>query len=98
PEISTLSLHDALPILSELGSKLIDEGLDGEHVCESAERAERRRPDWHRQQPIADDPPGGKIVKRHGVAICPAAGGRRWVDGDVRSEEHTSELQSRENL
>src|SRR5690606_40389738 len=90
PEIYTLSLHDALPIWS-------------------ADPQLRRRRHPRHQHPR----PGGRTGRRPGrIALgevkfnrrCPMA--KKWNSrlalvnqptGD-RSEEHTSELQSRENL
>src|SRR5688572_32170839 len=70
PEIYTLSLHDALPILQEqLG--------DGEGAVRTYEHAERL---FWEQHP--DSYEGPELI----------------VSRIVRSEEHTSELQSQSNL
>src|SRR5690606_41619600 len=92
PQLSALSLHDALPISAEPGGA-------GQVAARAA------------AAPGAHDPrPAGASVapapERSAGALAPArrlgpapdrrgpAGGRRAA----RSEEHTSELQSRENL
>src|SRR5690606_39429703 len=86
PEISTLSLHDALPI-------------------SEAESHEQRR-----CQNLPARPPGPHLrgTRRRGRRrrfprgqLDPGRGRRRSLPGAHRrrrSEEHTSELQSRENL
>src|SRR5690606_41367243 len=94
-DLSTLSLHDALPIsrgelarhlggllLVERLLGLLDQGEDVTHV----------------------EDPGGHPVGVEGVEVLDLLAGGGEHDraaGDVadrRSEEHTSELQSRENL
>src|SRR5690606_41752965 len=73
PEISTLSLHDALPICGR----------------SSATWKPPKRPAglWKRRRP-----PTGPQLRDRGRRECGARAA--WK----RSEEHTSELQSRENL
>src|SRR5690606_42139716 len=74
--LSTLSLHDALPISAR---------------CD-------HRQDWRSQLPPGSGSPRGKVRARvHTSANCPAADSNAPGQGH-RSEEHTSELQSRENL
>src|SRR5690606_42155901 len=72
PYISSLSLHDALPIWLPLRQPRPDdsESADPRHECRRAVR-------FHRPE------------REYGV---------RRLQLPVRSEEHTSELQSRENL
>src|SRR5690606_41892906 len=90
----TLSLHDALPIyvFEETHAQhlvgLVEhdgrEGVEAEGAAAQVVHHAPRRPDDHVQ-----------------TAAQPAdllADGLAAVDGHHRSEEHTSELQSRENL
>src|SRR5207253_4273601 len=81
PEIYTLSLHDALPILP----------LDD---FKSAAR--------HRERPRFEQQTGLKGYRRVAARVVPRAGRRGGVvrgrNGAARSEEHTSELQSRGHL
>ena len=67
-------------VLAALGRQLVHERLDGEHVGERAERAQRRGADRHGQQAVVGDGPGGKVVERHGVALGPAAARQRRID------------------
>src|SRR5690606_41963432 len=84
-EIYTLSLHDALPISGEFVA-----------IAVEPDRAEGPRP---RQDQYAAPP---RVV--HPAVVRRALGGFRGIvepaelGGEQRSEEHTSELQSRENL
>src|SRR5690606_40905413 len=81
--ISTLSLHDALPISGRVDA--------------AADSAARSAPPRNRQQ-------GRQVARALGPRSAPA--GRGGLQGCAlllfstveRSEEHTSELQSRENL
>src|SRR3712207_6904305 len=82
-EIYTLSLHDALPIYGH-------------------DLPRRRAPRGHRRRPPArprllepaHHPPGGRRRRAaQGAADLPRVAAR-----DARSEEHTSELQSRQYL
>src|SRR3712207_6885826 len=75
-EIYTLSLHDALPILSEAGT-----------VCELA-----CMPAWYK--PNRAIPRRPRHRRREGKRACFARQPMRLR----RSEEHTSELQSRQYL
>src|SRR5690606_42018214 len=81
-----LSLHDALPI------------------CECAHRRAGSAPPRHDHAPEAPEPHLAGPDRRRTRATAPAARerphGGRAVDrlSARRSEEHTSELQSRENL
>src|SRR5207302_10481090 len=88
PEIYTLSLHDALPIL--FFRRRTADGRDEGAFRGAERRAHRRRllanrsdDGVHRQSAGGDEQ---NRVRRHSAARC------------RRSEEHTSELQSRENL
>src|SRR5690606_41337249 len=83
--ISTLSLHDALPILPELMRDLLRLGID-----EARRHLERHRGVERIHQPALDDCPRRLAIFR----------GKTFADVglELRSEEHTSELQSRENL
>src|SRR5690606_41410140 len=90
---STLSLHDALPILD--GSALA-------HAVGGRFRFDRRRRAWFIRRWRPAPLPGPREQDRH-PDVGPA---EQHIDGVVltavdqreRSEEHTSELQSRENL
>src|SRR5207302_8370741 len=92
-EIYTLSLHDALPIFD------VPAALDIE-LSDVAVK-ERDRVALIILEHIGDD--------HHGITVRPArdspvgqsidgSGRHRKERGSARSEEHTSELQSRENL
>src|SRR5690606_41308451 len=86
---STFSLHDALPISSPATSA-------GAPVTSASWMpSKRRRPyELHDSQDPRRGPPAPG--RRHGASG--PAGRRHRLDGAPRSEEHTSELQSRENL
>src|SRR5690606_41429762 len=90
--LSILSLHDALPIsfpgIPELlllfRGKLVPEALvDHRDVVEHRDLVDEGRLD-------------ARLVQLAGTQRL--VGGQQRVDGALRSEEHTSELQSRENL
>src|SRR5690606_39346589 len=82
---STLSLHDALPILSP---RLRGGGRPGRR------RREGGRPrEGHRRGGVEGGQRGEAALLARRAARLPGPGGGRG-----RSEEHTSELQSRENL
>src|SRR5690606_41848080 len=97
PEISALSLHDALPIWRVARARGCRRRLDDG----GAERAGRMGPGavgaGDATAVVARRRAGGggraAAAARHAGAACCARAARR-----VRSEEHTSELQSRENL
>src|SRR5690606_40401927 len=82
-QIYTLSLHDALPILLAMKTGLMKQIGELERVL---------REFAHRSQSCRQ------------LMLIPDVGVRIWVtfaaaiDDEARSEEHTSELQSRENL
>src|SRR2546430_13160862 len=81
-EIYPLSLHDALPISPETGSP--------EMLMELAYRL------------AAEDTPFIQKIRRDAIVlitpIVETDGHDRMVDINMRSEEHTSELQSQSNL
>src|SRR5690606_41574148 len=96
--VYTLSLHDALPIYIVIGT--------GDSCELHLYHGDRR---WHvddgviddedrRRQTIVSNLPAGSVYttvleeRTHGRLYLPSA------PGASRSEEHTSELQSRENL
>src|SRR5690606_41195715 len=83
--LSTLSLHDALPILRHVGD---DAGTDGPPAFTDGEAGTGG--DCDRLVEADRD--------RHGVAGQAHLGTAEQLDLPRRSEEHTSELQSRENL
>ena len=78
-------------VLAALGRQLVHERLDGEHVGECAERAQRRGADRHGEQAMVGDPPRREVVERRGVALRAAAAGQRRVDRD-RARERLGEL------
>src|SRR5690606_39806524 len=93
-EFSTLSLHDALPILEVIRSV----GL-----TEDADRLDAQIPQCGGRADLRDHV--RRRALRAGLALTvvderprPALSGLRRAVLDFRSEEHTSELQSRENL
>src|SRR5207253_11440796 len=92
PDISTLSLHDALPIF--VGRELRMDGPVEPEVAQAADRAAVRLVE-HRLQLLANPRAGEN-------ADVPArdrlAGELLGVLVHARSEEHTSELQSRGHL
>src|SRR5690606_41282455 len=81
--ICTLSLHDALPI-SEEGISLLTRWMN--RAKEAEEEAERLR---RALEELAADRSGADASTVEEV---------RRLKAENRSEEHTSELQSRENL
>src|SRR5690606_39698790 len=98
PELSPLSLHDALPILLPPLSPA--EALEVSMIHSVAGTLEggrllRRRPfrDPHHSASLPSLVGGGHKVKPGEISL--AHHGVLFLD---RSEEHTSELQSRENL
>src|SRR5207249_12098457 len=92
---STLSLHDALPIL-ERDHAALDHGVVREHSDEhdAGQQAQRDEPG-----PAAGKrgPAAGRTARLAGRAAGPAPR-RLGCARDTRSEEHTSELQSRFDL
>src|SRR5690606_39552293 len=94
--ISTLSLHDALPILTAEEAKLqawLDKGFHGEMAYMATHGMMRARPqELH--------PGTVRVISVRMDYLPPEAGfATNLTDPNLgRSEEHTSELQSRENL
>src|SRR5690606_39715654 len=91
PEPYTLSLHDALPICPAFGHRLGDGAdlllrFDGAGAGDDRESVE----------PDADVPDGDDCLRFLWGLVCLALHG--LLLSKTRSEEHTSELQSRENL
>src|SRR5690606_39641647 len=91
PELYTLSLHDALPISAPSGTAATACGLPlpGYATASSAAACAR-----HRESASS---PGCHSHPDHAPAPGSCLRCRPWRSGR-RSEEHTSELQSRENL
>src|SRR5207244_4971940 len=87
-EISTLSLHDALPIC-EAGAQPegYPPGNRDDHGCRAAYVAGR----WRGHQRRC-------LRRAHGAGRVFADSGDAHADGQGRSEEHTSELQSPDHL
>src|SRR5207302_7809463 len=98
PSLSTLSLHDALPICAPRAIKSSGEFrpgpavavLLGDTVCLAAASTGRASARYSRSASCADLPSGTtrSLSPLPRTSMYPAK----------RSEEHTSELQSRENL
>src|SRR5688572_32109967 len=84
PAIYTHSLHDALPIFEHLG---VRELCEGRHRCT---RATGANCDDELFVCLSDPPGTGRQVRGLGL--------ERDGGGPLRSEEHTSELQSQSNL
>src|SRR5690606_40323793 len=84
--LSTLSLHDALPICCQRDRGCLPHSLE--------RGALRHRP----AQAVARHPGRGEAVCRCRARRLGDSGHRRGWATHRRSEEHTSELQSRENL
>src|SRR5699024_12843135 len=78
-DISTLSLHDALPISTLLMSSSQSETSP---IVQGLQK-------W--ADAVTEQTEGALTVELH-------ASGSPWTIGEVRSEEHTSELQSRFDL
>src|SRR5690606_42126338 len=79
---ASLSLHDALPICAEVLGGAGGAGACAQGAAAMMERQERAEKHIRSRRPAGRRP-------------CARA---RSVAGEPRSEEHTSELQSRENL
>src|SRR5690606_41418740 len=88
PWLYPLSLHDALPILMPLCRGALA----------SVPHQDRQLGPQRRQEGfygLCTIRGCGLVANGHAAACCDRAGGLTYV---ARSEEHTSELQSRENL
>src|SRR5690606_40523481 len=95
PRISTLSLHDALPISVALGEPAQGHAHERLEIGRTAHvQVPAVAVEW---QAIRLEPAGVRVAEpRPGIGDVDREPGRQLLDG--RSEEHTSELQSRENL
>src|SRR5205085_12094111 len=95
PEFSTLSLHAALPIY-------VAPAVDRRDVERVGEAVEGERAGERDHVPAVDQPLAeaalrfGELVEVHARRILVEPGGERMLG--LRSEEHTSELQSQSNL
>src|SRR5690606_39726955 len=92
PRLPTLSLHDALPIYHQTGR--------GDTKTQTDERGQGGDQPSDHPAP-APSPPGHRAIAEHAGRDIGQAGGHSAAQGrqaEQRSEEHTSELQSRENL
>src|SRR5690606_39405357 len=95
PSIYPLSLHDALPILAEVNP--LARTADGQILCLDAkvtldDNAAFRHPDHAALVDRSAVDPLEQRAKEKDLNYV------KLDHGTVRSEEHTSELQSRENL
>src|SRR5690606_40579336 len=86
PERPSLSLHDALPIYKDLVAEVRSLGIEIKGVMSTL-----------------SDEEADRVRRRHGGAPAPAAPSPTprpapTTSAAPRSEEHTSELQSREKL
>ena len=86
PRVPQMAQAQRQRILAALGRELVEEGLDRKYVGEGAERAQRRGPQRHREETVARDLEGGKVVERDGVAVGAAAGRERRVRRDEARE------------
>src|SRR5690606_42088378 len=88
PELSTLSLHDALPILA-----LVDAGLDRQDAYRLVQKYAYVA--WDGGTPLREALEADPVASSK---LDAADFDRLFDPAGQRSEEHTSELQSRENL
>src|SRR5690606_41585061 len=90
-----LSLHDALPIyaLGEGGIFQKDGAVEDELHCLAGPGDPRGA-----GHGVFAEAQGGAMEDGEGDLVLPGGGGFEDDAGEARSEEHTSELQSRENL
>src|SRR5690606_41749197 len=95
---STLSLHDALPILPQQVDKPVEE--DGVRKTGHDQSTHRETPAPETSRRRNPNPTGRAGRGAHGQQQRwhPPARRNTRSHGRPRSEEHTSELQSRENL
>src|SRR5690606_41004270 len=96
PVSDTLSLHAALPICPT--SVSASHGIADSCFIPASACAARDRYRGSRQRGAIVAHPGGISSAGTPLAIASARTTARRRYGDQRSEEHTSELQSRENL
>src|SRR5690606_41132634 len=96
PDIHTLSLHDALPILDAINAIINDPelGLDYSRMVHGDQRFHYTRP-VHAGDKLRITTYVDEIFDRMGNDFLNL---RAEITDESRSEEHTSELQSRENL
>src|SRR5690606_40517736 len=87
PAISTLSLHDALPIWAIILA-----------AAKSCNRTDMKQPDAFLQTEIHQIGGSLYIDLKKSFSVFFLIGDQRSAMVYFRSEEHTSELQSRENL
>src|SRR5690606_41603378 len=95
---SPLSLHDALPILTELMIAAVEwvEKYTGKYLWRRNITYKAQPQDRSNRYAVIYAAPDLAIVSVNGItADLPGLNGDRLP---IRSEEHTSELQSRENL
>src|SRR5207244_10094859 len=93
-ELYTPSLHDALPIYVNEHPAAPGERQDVDRQAPAAERERRLRP-----RPAAQAGPEQREVPDQVAQVDhPGRGDRDHCDARVRSEEHTSELQSPDQL
>src|SRR5205085_7898155 len=90
-DIYTLSLHDALPDLHGQRGAHADLLL-GEAAMQIIDAAHPAIAEAHDDVPLAQPAGGGRAVRLDGDDQ------RARLDAQLRSEEHTSELQSQSNL
>src|SRR5690606_41258049 len=93
----TLSLHDALPISGRVaGQSAAGDGMKA--MILAAGKGERLRPlTLHTPKPLVRAA-GAPLIEYHVRALAAAGFTELVINHAWRSEEHTSELQSRENL
>src|SRR5207237_10337957 len=98
PALLPRALHDALPIYDQLAAG-VDRGLAAGHEHVLRLGAGRETHPLHLQARTAVGPGCGGHVARAEARVDAAALARQGVEQPgVRSEEHTSELQSHLNL
>src|SRR5207248_8211122 len=90
PRLSTLSLHDALPIYGALGNKLLPETMGSGVAFIDFDNDGRQDILLINSCPW----PGHEDSQRHTLALYRNEGNGKFKDVTDRSEEHTSELQS----
>src|SRR5690606_41101675 len=88
--IYTLSLHDALPILLVLTFPVIA-------VFALLVKLDSDGPAFFRQTRVGIFGQPFELIKLRSMRSDAVKGGAKWAEKN-RSEEHTSELQSRENV
>src|SRR5690606_41847245 len=94
--ILTLSLHDALPISIRLDPAWGAQPVQAEHATGREPRRTRLQSSLDSQGPQARERELVGIFRMQRFAFREPVAATREMD--LRSEEHTSELQSRENL